>query len=113
MSDPDHRVGRSPDAVVAVRGLRKRFGDVPALNGIDLSVRRGTVLGVLGPNGAGKSTAIRVLATILRPDAGSATVLGFDVVKDAQALRPLIGLAGQYAAGSWCKPSPSALSTLQ
>jgi ABC-2 type transport system ATP-binding protein len=83
---------------IVVEGLVKRFGEVAALDGIDLEVERGTVFGLLGPNGAGKTTAIRVLATILPPDAGRAEVLGLDVVKQADAVRRRIGLAGQYAA---------------
>nr|WP_322748133.1 MULTISPECIES: ATP-binding cassette domain-containing protein [unclassified Frankia] len=75
-----------------------RAGPVHALDGLDLEVARGTVLGLLGPNGAGKTTTVRILATLLRPDSGRATVLGHDVVRDAQQLRRLIGLSGQYAA---------------
>jgi oleandomycin transport system ATP-binding protein len=78
-------------------GLVKRFGETTALAGVDLAVRTGTVLGLLGPNGAGKTTAVRVLATLLRPDAGHATVAGYDVVRDAHRVRQLIGLTGQYA----------------
>ena len=78
-------------------GLVKRFGETTALDGVDLAVRTGTVLGLLGPNGAGKTTAVRVLATLLRPDAGHATVGGYDVVRDAHQVRQLIGLTGQYA----------------
>lgn len=78
-------------------GLVKRFGETVALAGADLSARPGTVLGVLGPNGAGKTTAIRVLATLARPDEGTATVGGFDVVREASEVRRLIGLTGQYA----------------
>ncbi|GAA2065370.1 daunorubicin resistance protein DrrA family ABC transporter ATP-binding protein [Streptomyces albiaxialis] len=78
-------------------GLVKRFGATTALDGIGLAARQGTVLGVLGPNGAGKTTAVRVLATLLRPDAGRATVGGLDVVRDAEAVRRAIGLTGQYA----------------
>src|SRR5215213_8394623 len=92
------RVSRMADAALAVEGLRKRFGDVEALCGIDLSAPPGTILGLLGPNGAGKTTAVRILTTLLPPDAGSARVAGLDVVKDAAALRSRIGLAGQYAA---------------
>src|SRR5437762_13969866 len=83
---------------VAVEGLRKRFGDVVALDGIDFHVPAGTVLGLLGPNGAGKTTTVRVLTTTLRPDEGKATVLGIDVARDPVAVRARIGLAGQYAA---------------
>ncbi|MGH3935398.1 MAG: ATP-binding cassette domain-containing protein [Pseudonocardiaceae bacterium] len=79
-------------------GLVKRFGSTTALDGVDLAVRTGTVLGLLGPNGAGKTTAVRVLATLLRPDAGHATVGGYDVVRNAHQVRQLIGLTGQYAA---------------
>jgi oleandomycin transport system ATP-binding protein len=78
-------------------GLVKRFGGTTALAGVDLAVRTGTVLGLLGPNGAGKTTAVRVLATLLQPDAGRATVGGYDVVHDAHRVRQLIGLTGQYA----------------
>jgi daunorubicin resistance ABC transporter ATP-binding subunit len=86
------------DNAVVVEGLRKRFGDVVALDGIDFEVGHGTVFGLLGPNGAGKTTAVRVLATVLRPDAGRGEVLGHDVVRDAEAVRRRIGLAGQNAA---------------
>ena len=81
-----------------VTGLVKSYGSVRALAGIDLEAAPGTVLAVLGPNGAGKTTAVRVLTTLLRPDAGSARVAGLDVVEDAARLRAKIGLAGQYAA---------------
>jgi oleandomycin transport system ATP-binding protein len=85
------------DNVIEAEGLKKRFGDTEALAGIDLAARRGTILGVLGPNGAGKTTAVRVLATLLRPDEGRARVCGYDVVRDAVQVRQLIGLTGQYA----------------
>ena len=85
------------DLVVRAEGLRKRFGKTQALDGVDLAMRRGTVLGVLGPNGAGKTTAVRVLATLLRPDAGSAFVAGIDVLRQPQRVRRRIGLTGQYA----------------
>ncbi len=85
-------------AAIVVEGLAKRFGDVVALDHIDFEVPTGTVFGLLGPNGAGKTTAIRILATVLRPDAGRALVLGHDVVRDADEVRYRIGLAGQYAA---------------
>ncbi|MER7370877.1 ATP-binding cassette domain-containing protein [Nonomuraea wenchangensis] len=78
-------------------GLVKRFGETTALNGISLSAPPGTVLGVLGPNGAGKTTAVRILATLLRPDAGRAAVAGVDVVRHPARVRRLIGLTGQYA----------------
>jgi ABC-2 type transport system ATP-binding protein len=86
------------DPAIEVEGLVKRFGEVRALDGLDLSAQHGQVLGLLGPNGAGKTTLVRVLATLLTPDAGSARVLGLDVCRDAAALRERIGLAGQYAA---------------
>jgi ABC-2 type transport system ATP-binding protein len=83
---------------IEVRGLAKSYGKVQALAGVDLDVRTGTVLGLLGPNGAGKTTMVRILTTLLKPDAGTARVAGFDVVNDAARLRERIGLAGQYAA---------------
>ena len=83
---------------ILVEGLTKSFGEVHALRGIDLSVPRGTVLGVLGPNGAGKTTAVRILTTLLLPDGGRALVEGYDVVREAAAVRRSIGLAGQSAA---------------
>jgi daunorubicin resistance ABC transporter ATP-binding subunit len=87
-----------PSPAVRVEGLRRRFGDVVALDGVDLAVAEGTVFGLLGPNGAGKTTLVRVLATLLRPDAGRAEVAGHDVVADPHAVRRSIGLAGQFAA---------------
>ncbi len=87
-----------PEPAIAVKGLRKRFGDVVALDGVDFEVPHASVFGLLGPNGAGKTTAVRVLTTILRPDAGEATVLGLDVASEPQRVRARIGLAGQYAA---------------
>jgi oleandomycin transport system ATP-binding protein len=82
---------------IRAEGLVRRFGETTALAGVDLEVRAGTVFGLLGPNGAGKTTAVRVLATLLRPDAGRATVGGYDVVREAHQVRQLIGLTGQYA----------------
>jgi ABC-2 type transport system ATP-binding protein len=87
-----------PQTVIDVRGVVKRFGEVCALDGVDLTAKEGEVLGLLGPNGAGKTTLVRVLTTLLKPDSGTARVLGLDVVKDAARLRERIGLAGQYAA---------------
>ncbi|TDU90114.1 oleandomycin transport system ATP-binding protein [Kribbella voronezhensis] len=82
---------------ISAEGLVKKFGTTTALAGVDLTVPTGTVLGVLGPNGAGKTTAVRILGTLLRPDAGHATVGGFDVVREAPRVREIIGLTGQYA----------------
>jgi ABC-2 type transport system ATP-binding protein len=86
------------DPAITVSGLFKAFGEVQALAGVDLDVARGTVLGLLGPNGAGKTTFVRILTTLLRPDAGTARVVGLDVVSQAGEVRERIGLAGQYAA---------------
>src|SRR5262245_28585287 len=89
-------------AAIEAEGLvkiyRGRKSEVRALDGVDLDVETGTVLGLLGPNGAGKTTTVRILATLLRPDAGQARVLGIDVLRDPQAIRSVIGLSGQYAA---------------
>jgi ABC-2 type transport system ATP-binding protein len=84
--------------VIWAEGLTKWFGSVAALDGLDLEVRRGCVLALLGPNGAGKTTTVRILSTVLKPDSGRATVLGFDVAAEAAAVRAVIGLAGQFAA---------------
>ncbi|HKE99072.1 MAG TPA: ATP-binding cassette domain-containing protein [Actinomycetes bacterium] len=84
--------------IVKAEGLHRSFGQVTALDGVDLAVREGTVLGLLGPNGAGKTTFVRILTTLLLPDRGRAEVAGYDVVRDATMLRTVIGLAGQYAA---------------
>jgi ABC-2 type transport system ATP-binding protein len=86
------------EIAIGVHGVRKRFGEVEALAGVDFEVPEGTVFGLLGPNGAGKTTVIRVLSTILRPDDGHAEVLGYDVMHDPEAVRRRIGLAGQNAA---------------
>ncbi len=88
----------SNEPAISVAGLRKSFGEVCALDGVDLEAAPGTVLGLLGPNGAGKTTAVRVLTTLLKPDAGTVRVAGLDAVRDAAKLRERIGLAGQYAA---------------
>jgi oleandomycin transport system ATP-binding protein len=85
-------------AAIEAEGLVKSFGEVRALDGIDMVAREGTVFGLLGPNGAGKTTAIRVLSTLLLPDAGRAAVGGYDVVREPGQVRRLIGLTGQYAA---------------
>jgi ABC-2 type transport system ATP-binding protein len=86
------------DNAIVVEGIKKRYDEVVALDGVDLEVEAGTVFGLLGPNGAGKTTMVRVLATVLDPDEGRAQVLGYDVIKQADAVRRRIGLAGQYAA---------------
>jgi ABC-2 type transport system ATP-binding protein len=85
------------ELAIEATGLAKSFGDVKAVDGVDLEVARGCVYGVLGPNGAGKTTTIRILATLLRPDGGSAKVLGHDVVDEADAVRGLVSLTGQLA----------------
>jgi oleandomycin transport system ATP-binding protein len=85
------------ELAIEASGLTKRFGDTQALDGVDLRAEAGTILGVLGPNGAGKTTAVRTLATLLRPDAGTARIGGLDVVADAARVRQTIGLTGQYA----------------
>jgi ABC-type multidrug transport system, ATPase component len=83
---------------VRARGLVKHYGEVKALDGIDVTVPRGSVLGLLGPNGAGKTTAVRILTTLLRPDAGTAEVAGVDLLENPREVRRRIGLSGQYAA---------------
>ena len=92
----------TPELVVHAEGLRKSYGSprtpVRVLEGVDLALHRGEVLALLGPNGAGKTTTVRILATLLQPDGGTATVAGHDVVHDAARVRGLIGLTGQYAA---------------
>ncbi|MFI1919754.1 ATP-binding cassette domain-containing protein [Nocardia sp. NPDC020380] len=86
------------DVLLEAEGLEKRFGNTRAVAGVDLSVRRGSVVGLLGPNGAGKTTMLRILSTLTLPDAGRATIGGFDVVREATRVRTIIGLAGQSAA---------------
>jgi len=88
---------KSGDSAVSVRGLVKHYGETKALDGVDLDVREGTVMGVLGPNGAGKTTLVRILSTLLSADSGTATVAGYDVVRQPRQLRKVIGLTGQYA----------------
>jgi ABC-2 type transport system ATP-binding protein len=95
---PSSSAPESTRPAIRATGLRKSFGNVDALDGVDLEVAPGTVLGLLGPNGAGKTTAVRVLTTLLKPDAGEAQICGLDVVSEAAELRSRIGLAGQYAA---------------
>jgi len=90
--------GKGENTAISAHGLRKVYGKIRALDGINLMVPSGTVMAFLGPNGAGKTTFVRILTTLLSPDAGQASVLGHDVVRDAQAVRTLIGLAGQYPA---------------
>src|SRR5215208_152149 len=90
--------GMAHEFAIQTEGLRKSFGDVHAVDGVDLQVPQGRVLGLLGPNGAGKTTTVRILTTLLRPDGGTARVAGFDVERQATELRAHIGLAGQYAA---------------
>src|SRR5438477_1078135 len=87
-----------PEAMIRTEGLKKAFGTVQALQGVDLEVEPATVFGLLGPNGAGKTTAVRILTTLLAPDEGRAEVAGLDVARDAESLRHVIGLAGQSAA---------------
>ncbi|MFE3519852.1 ATP-binding cassette domain-containing protein [Streptomyces sp. NPDC059166] len=94
------QLARTETPAVVVQGLVKRYGgqsEVTALDGVDLTVRRGTVLGVLGPNGAGKTTLVRILSTLVRADAGKATVEGFDLARSPRDVRRVIGLTGQYA----------------
>ena len=86
-----------PELAVEAHGLVKHFGTTKAVDGIDLAIPTGTVYGFLGPNGAGKTTTVRMLATLLRPDAGTATVLGHDIRTDSDAVRGLVGLTGQFA----------------
>ncbi|MFI2505023.1 ATP-binding cassette domain-containing protein [Streptomyces sp. NPDC018972] len=96
MKRNDNDLGGAGSAVT-VRGLVKHYGETKALDGVDLDVREGTVMGVLGPNGAGKTTLVRILSTLLTPTAGHATVAGYDVVRQPRQLRRVIGLTGQYA----------------
>ncbi|QFG00768.1 ATP-binding cassette domain-containing protein [Psychrobacillus glaciei] len=99
MSNENRRIitPNNGDWAIEARGLVKKFGDNRAVDGVDLNVRAGTIYGVLGPNGAGKTTTIRMLATLLKADAGSTRIFGHDVVKEAHIVRQLIGVTGQYA----------------
>jgi ABC-2 type transport system ATP-binding protein len=103
LPDEAHSGGRAPNGLasdtlaVEAHGLVKHFGTTKAVDGIDLAIPAGSVYGLLGPNGAGKTTAVRMLATLLRPDAGTARVLGHDIRHEADAVRNLIGLTGQFA----------------
>jgi len=96
----DEGAGRYPDAAkaaIVARGLVKRFGDVHAVNGVDLDVERGTIFAILGPNGAGKTTLMRMLATLTAPDGGSASVMGYDLVAAPAVVRGVIAMTGQFA----------------
>jgi ABC-2 type transport system ATP-binding protein len=96
--DGSEATSNGKDTAISSQGLRKAYGKIRALDGIDLAVPLGTVMAFLGPNGAGKTTFVRILTTLLSPDAGQASVLGHDVIREAQTVRSLIGLAGQYPA---------------
>src|SRR5262245_41885919 len=89
---------RDMTTAIQATGLAKSFGATRALDGIDLEVPAGTVLGLLGPNGSGKTTTVRILTTLLRPSAGTASVAGFDVLRQPNQVRAMVGLTGQYAA---------------
>jgi ABC-2 type transport system ATP-binding protein len=98
VSAPPHSSGHAISAEGLTKTYKTRSGVVKALDGLDLTVAEGSVLGLLGPNGAGKTTTVRILATLLRPDAGRATVAGYDLASEADRIRSVIGLSGQYAA---------------
>src|SRR4029450_9126158 len=98
MAANDERFDARGQPVILAEGLGKRFGEVRALEGVDLELAAGKVLALLGPNGAGKTTIVRILATLLAPDVGWARVAGFDVVTQSRAVRRVIGLSGQDAA---------------
>ncbi len=98
LSTQENTAFLSRDGSIAVEGVSKSFGDLKALDNVNLKVKSGTVLALLGPNGAGKTTLVRILSTLLLPDSGRAVVAGYDVVKDANELRSAIGLTGQFAA---------------
>jgi ABC-2 type transport system ATP-binding protein len=96
--DPPHAAGNAARLVIEVRGLRKSFGDKVVLDGVDLEVGEGTVFALLGPNGAGKTTAVRILSTLLNPDGGEVRVGGFDPARQADQVRSIIGVTGQFSA---------------
>jgi len=93
--------GSELENAIVVKGLRKSFKQLTVLDGVNFVVRKGTVLAMLGPNGAGKTTTIRILSTLLLPDSGQVLINDIDVVKNANKVRSLIGLTGQYAALAW------------
>src|SRR3954469_24802705 len=97
LATPAGRSAMTSTLAIEAAGLVKSFGATRAVDGVDLAVQRGAVYGVLGPNGAGKTTTIRMLATLIEPDAGSARILGHDVVAEADAVRGLVSLTGQLA----------------
>lgn len=94
----DHPTTTSPGAAIEVAGLRKSFGDHHVLRGLDLTIAEGEVFALIGPNGAGKTTTVHILSTLLRPDGGTARLGGFDLVREADSVRDVISLTGQYAA---------------
>src|SRR5215471_20008464 len=98
LAEPEEKAMTKGDLAVRVEGLEKAYGKVRALRGLDLTAEAGSILGILGANGAGKTTTVRILATLLRPDAGRAEVAGFDVVAQPDQVRMRVGLTGQYAA---------------
>lgn len=96
--ETENSIEKNAENSIEIRGLKKSFGKLVVLDGIDLTVKKGTMLALLGPNGAGKTTVVRILSTLLKPDSGQILVKGFDVVREADKVRQSIGLTGQYAA---------------